>query len=415
MSARRIVLLILFFWWFNVPGSEAIRTASQISDGNAVKVLLRVLVVFYILLHAPQVLHKRDGSRNWAFHSYLRGIWLYLFVCGVTILFSANKFISAFRWLDTAFISCLAVVLFNKARSIAEVTRALADVLLISAALLAIVAVLFFLAPDWGAQSAGFDADSGERAFRMGGPFLRTSLVGGLSLMLLLFSVGWLAAQRRGCMFMYSLAGLSSFVLLFNHTRSALVIALILSSASIWRATSRPVWRYVSILLVAGAILSSSTIGQVLTRKMPFEGLVTLNSRTYMWATLLSSMSESPATAVVGNGYLMNGSDGLEFYVPQMGRYMTSPHSGYMAVLVGTGICGVICILVVAASWFRIRRQLEEEVEFPILAVHLANLGAMLHTIAASGIWGTTSPQLVLFIMFFAAADGALWLRKGGV
>lgn len=410
MTRRRLLLMMLLFCWFSVPGSEAVRTAQDISGHNLLKVLLRAIIVFHVLCAAPRVFPKTRASRKWFCCGPMAWIWLYLFVGGASVVVSANRFVSAFRWFDLLMIVCFCTVLLDPSRSVKEVSGVLKDGILASAILLTVVALLGLFSTDWGAKASGFDADQGEMAFRMGGSFLRTDLVAGLGLMLFLFAIGYLAFSHRVPLPIYYLFVLSSFVLLRNQTRSAIWIGLVVAGGGVLVARARPLLQCTALVLAAMAAFNSSHAVEVLTRNTPIEALFTLNSRTYIWKTLVGKMLDLPISFVIGNGYSMNGPTGLQFYVPEMDRYMTSPHSGYVAVLLGTGFCGILCVGALTVSWFRIRKHLSREISIP---THLAVVGAMLYATAASGVWGTTSPELALFILLFMSAARASSLTTG--
>jgi len=409
MWSRRIILLILILGWISLPGYEAVLEPSSLYGWTAWKAVFRAIVITYALflfiLNAPRF--------RWAFSNSMKWLWLYGLWCCITIIFSGNKFYSSYRSLEMITIMLLAAILPHKIKDEKEVADFIKDLSLITTVVMASVLGVFLLFPDWGAKFAGFDAYTGESRLRLGGSFLRTDIIAGFALMVFLFHFHKLinSAGLRGLMENALVCSLSSLLLFLSYSRICIASAIFLSSLGIWKAKRKLIVKVLWTATAIGAGVYVRLLFEWLTRSSPAEELLALNSRIYIWKGLLSEFLNS-GVIITGYGSFTNGSQGLDFFVPEMGRVMNQPHNGYLSVLLGTGILGLILVLLITRSWFELNRNLKADGNFSIGAINLAVLGSFLHTTFDYGIWGVPNPETLLFFSFYCLARRVYWCQK---
>jgi O-antigen ligase len=412
MWIRRLILLIVFMGWVSLPGSEAVLDPSFLHGWALAKALCRFVPLIYIFcIFVPNF--KKFG---WILKPPMVWIFLYILWCGITILLSENKFYSFYRWVETIVMFFLPVALVRTIKEVKEVNNFINDFFIIAITFIASALLLFFIMPEWGGKFSGFEPLTGAVQLRLGGNFFRTDVIAGLSLIIFLFyfsqlinSIAFKSQLKKICIIL-----LPFLVLLLSYSRAAIVSAILFSSFAIWKTRKTLKWKTAWLMLIIGVGVNIRIFIDWFVRYSTVESLLTLNSRLYIWKTLLSEFIGS-SSVITGYGYLTNSSEGLDFFVPEMGRYMNQPHNGFLSVLIGTGIIGFILILFIIKSWFKYRQKLKTDIRFPIESMHLAILGALLHTTMDFGIWGVPSPEMLIFFAFLVISNKIILLKRNDV
>ncbi len=409
MWVRQLMLFIIFAWWISPPESEAVLDISSLYGWNWVKALLRVIVITYTLfLFLPNI-----QKFSWAFKGSMKWVWLYILWSGITLILSGNKFYSFYRWIETAFIILVVIILVHRVKDVEQAYSFINDLFLIASLFIIFTLIIAFFLPNWGTKFSGFDPYTGMPKSRLGGYFLRTDIVAGLSLIIFLFYFHELINTAGIKSWLKNIWGiaLSSFVLYWSQSRTSLILGISLAGLPIWRTKKHLYTKILWLFLLIAAGVNFRVTIDWLIRRSSMEESMTLNSRIYIWKNLLYEFLNSPFI-FTGYGYLTNTSQGLDFYVPEMGRVMNQPHNGYISILLGTGIVGFILALFIVKSWFGLRKKIKSDRRLPIGGVYLASLGALLHTVMDYGIFGVPNPEMLVFMSLFVLIHKIAFLKK---
>jgi hypothetical protein len=159
------------------------------------------------------------------------------------------------------------------------------------------------------------------------------------------------------------------------------------------------------LVLLAGAGIALLMLGLDQVSEFYFRGesegnVVSLSGRTFIAGALWSANTWQ--SLLLGNGYLMNTPDGLFFPVAELGTSMASPHDGFFAVLLGSGVVGSLLVLLMHVRcfiWFRKHRALGGRSSFEwTMPAYLFLTGI---TMFDYGVWGVTSPALLAFFVLY--------------
>lgn len=262
-----------------------------------------------------------------------------------------------------------------------------------------LLVILYFFSPEWGVKFAGFDSITGEQSFRLGGSVLRVDLAAALGGCVLIF---WLFVRPRTFGNYHRLFGIlaGGAVLGLAHSRSAIYLVILSIGFSLFSKRSRGVGVIGVLVGLSIAILSIEFLYTFLLRGAEIREIAALGGRVWLWAAVFSE--NTWVSALLGNGYLMNSPNGLGFYVPEMGRYMDSPHNGYISILLGSGVIGLALVVAMYFRFYRyvIRIKKPENIEIRdsliLVFVFLSALTGM-----DFGVWGVTSPSMLTFAITY--------------
>lgn len=396
-----MLLIVLWFAaWVSTPQSQAI-TGPDLDGYGLVKVLLRCLILALVAyrVHGWLIRHAHPFR---AFRNVMLVPLLYLAWNTVLIPFSSNMFYSSVRWLELALIWMTAWVYVCAGRSAAPVEARLLGMFRVFTILCCALVVLYVVLPEWAAKPAGIDPVSREMRTRLGGSILRVDLAAAFGGSVLLF---WLFARPEtgsgGARMLGVLAG--GAVLVLTRSRTGLALAMVQLVVAWARAGGNRLTKVVVAALFLGFATQWSAMWEFLLRGERIEDLADLNGRLSMIAGLWDA--NNWFSLLFGNGYLVSSPDGLDFYVPGMVMTRNQPHNGYLSVWAGSGLLGLLIV-----GW--------------MFRVYLANLGrvmraramptcdlALLHvfvflgliTLMDYGIWGVTSPGMLIFAVAYVA------------
>ena len=161
------------------------------------------------------------------------------------------------------------------------------------------------------------------------------------------------------------------------------------------------------ICLSGFVVWSTDAFYSFLLRGTEANEIYQLNGRLFLWAAAFAENTWQ--TIVLGNGYLMNSPNGLEFYVPGMGRNMESPHSGYISILLGSGVIGAILVALMYLTYVRnvlkMKKWSELQMKNSLIFVFLFLADV---TIMDYGAWGVTSPSMLVFSLIYLSTFGII-------
>lgn len=397
-----IALIILwFFAWISTPESSAVKSAVDVEGYAHVKIALRVLIGSLAFLLLIRFVLGSVALRSKAL--YTLRLPLFYVVWNIVLLSRSEEFFySIYRiaefvsiWL-TGF---LFVEIKVGDRDIPLRIQLFFNILTLVCLTLLIV---YFAAPEWGRKVAGIDSTTGEMTTRLGGSVLRVDLAAMLGGCVLLF---WLFTQAEGLGFFAKWCGIcaGAGVTALAHSRSSILFTLGIIILSFFRKSTRPMALVLLASLLVISFVAMDAVVDFLTRGSELNTLSELNGRLLLWASLWQA--NDGFSLLIGNGYLMNSPEGLDFFVPEMAVYRDSPHNGYLSVLLGSGVVGSAIVVVMYASfWRRLDRgsvgrdlALNERVTFVFLFLSLL-------TFMDYGVWGVTSPGMLIFAVLYSAA-----------
>lgn len=399
--------------WFSLPGSQATLDWNHIGPENYPKIAVRVILGIYIFCTFLPNLR----SYNWSLSTPVIWLYVYLFWSGISVLYSSNTFFSLSRWIDTLLILLVTLHLCSRLINTNQVHYFCSRLFQIVIFILCLALAVFFLWPEWGSKFAGYDFTTYGVRHRLGGTFLRTDILAGLSLAALLYYTRDLFTNnRRTDKFSLVYVAIALLTMILAFSRASLLIALFLLFIDIWRVNRRPIVKIIYSFLIAISLFNIEIVFPWLMRHSRWDELSTLNNRIIIWKTLLSNYFDF-CTALIGHGYLTNNSlQSLDFFVPSIGRSMNQPHNGYLSVLMGTGLIGLSLVIIITYMWFRLVNRIIKTSSSPTVeALHRANVGLILFSFVDFGIWGTPNPQTVLFFFSYILLNRLHWLNARAI
>jgi hypothetical protein len=336
----------------------------------------------------------------------LVAITVYICYNAAILPLSDNAFYSASRLFEFGLLALSAFVIVNTSADRRALDRVVHSIFIAMSFVLAASILVFFVNPELGAKVAGWDDDAGAMKVRLGGPMLRVDLIAALSGASALY---WLFATPHAIELHPPTrilhAACAAVTLALAHSRSALLlvtaILLFYFLRSHLRASTKLLVGFGTLIIIS--VLSVDAITSFYLRGESSENLLTMSGRTIIASSLLDL--NSLTDLLIGNGYLMNWREGLFFPVPEMGVYMASPHNGYLAVLLGSGVPGLIIVATINLQLIRNTRRATHPSQHDSGWHRPVYVFLALVTLFDYGVWGVTSPALLVFMLtYFSAA-----------
>jgi O-antigen ligase len=410
---KNLLLLIPIFWligWISLPGVSAIQSASDIA-GQPHKIIAKILISLITI--AGLFLGKRATVSN--FFNQAQLFWLFIIVNIAILPLSYNFFYSSSRLFEFALMTASCFLLMYDNRDEADMKSAINKIFIIMTLFIIIALALFHYNPAWGAKNSGFNATTGTYMYRLGGSFLRVDLMATLAGACLMY---WIYhSDRKGvkCTIINSVGICVSVAALgLAHSRSALILATCINTLFyLWYEKKCNIKTVILILVLSVGIASYFyEIIEFYTRGESFNRLQTGSGRTYLYGALFKA--NEYVNFILGNGYLMNSPDGLYYYVKEMAGDMASPHNGYLSVLLGSGLVGLyLCILIHVKLYKNLMHIRHSKYWDQYKWIYPTFLFLTLITFFDYGIWGVTSPGLLLFtILYFSSSNISRQIRR---
>jgi O-antigen ligase len=399
------LVALWLFGWASTPDAPAAHALEDVAS-QPHKVFARAILILILLIWFAR--NSTFMKRN----SHALLLPISFFVYNLVILpVSAHAGYSLFRLVEFALVVGTAVMIAMKADSELELRNRLMIFFGTWTVALLLLSILFITNPELGGKAAGLDLETQTFRYRLGGDLLRVDLAAALAGVCSMF---WLfgALLERWTSRPVALSGLACSVtaMVLSYSRASLILATVIALIFLLRVSQK--WSVkLLLLLIAVLILPALNIDQLSSfylRGESQENVFSLSGRTFIANALWDA---NPwYSLMLGNGYLMNSPAGLFFPVPELYASMASPHDGYFAVLLGSGVVGVVLVLFMNLNmfrWFRIARSRGRIAGFTWTMPAYLYLAGI--TFFDYGVWGVTSPALLTFFVLYLT----LWRLKG--
>jgi hypothetical protein len=404
---KSIVLMSLWMIsWISLPGVGAIHSIDDL-EGQTHKIAARIVLYLMVLLYLC-----RSRIRIIDFLNEARLFVMFILLNALLLPISPNIFYSWTRLVEFSFMIGSAYLISHNFRDTSRalnIDKHLNAVFSFLTIYLVIALIIFYVNPAWGAKLAGVDADSGALKYRFGGSFLRIDLVAAMAGATLMY---WVFSQRARTLSGMALKSVGIAVsltaLALAHSRAALIgSTIVFLWFYIFHAKKQPIHLAVAATAVVATLFCLPEVVDFYLRGESIENVETASGRTFLFAAVLSS--NDWLHLLVGNGYLMNSINGLYFPVEEMGTSMASPHDGYLSVLLGSGIFGVILCLAVHLRILRHLRIIRKYGPWSRFHwMHAVFSVLVIVTLFDYGVWGVTSPALMIFaVIYFVTSRAA--------
>lgn len=396
-----MLIILWFFGWVSSPNSEAVKNLNDFTENTFLKISSRVVIFLILSFFLVHSLKEKDKLR-FIFNVLRLPIYYVAFNLCLLVI-SNNLFYSIYRLTEFFMMWLTAFYFINMRPDSIDISERLTRLfILLSWACLLLIAI-YFIFPEYGAKASGFDPVSGEMSSRLGGSFLRVDLVAAMSTATFIF---WLFMRTKKLTDITKIFGIicGGTTMLLAHSRTSIFVFLSIILLSLFNSKTR----IIGFALIISIIFTISIIGNmdtILDFAMRGEDTTKLGELNGRIDLILAVMQVNDfSSLILGNGYLMNSPNGLDFYVPNFGRYMDSPHNGYLSVLLGSGIIGLIIVGIIYWNFLSNLSRPNNTINFlkgPMILVFIYLAAA---TIMDYGIWGVTSPAMLIFCIIYISS-----------
>jgi O-antigen ligase len=386
-----VLLLFATHWSGSVADTDAILrepiAAERVVRGILVGVAA-IIAVTVVAQHRPALFSRRLPMMTF--------LGLYVLINGVSTIYSVAPIVTAAKAFElfTGFLIILGIGALET--PVPAIKRSITLLIALEGVLMAVSVIGFFALP--GVFST-FEARRGFLTERtLTGIFMSPNALSVVGAIVAVFALARLLkiprVGQRAVHWSGLVLGLTAVVLASG--RQGLIILVL--SIAIVQLTLRPFQAVFWALPAAtlGVALYASELAAAFTRGQQFQLLISLSGRTEWWGAAISAWLEHPW---LGYGFAAGG---RYVALEQIGfGQVTSLHSGYLEVLTGVGIFGLIPLMVVLFGVGRFcLRVIRVETEYAILLLPL-----VLHTFISLGFGGWLNTDFLLLGLLAGLAD----------
>ncbi|MGH8952478.1 MAG: O-antigen ligase family protein, partial [Acidimicrobiia bacterium] len=262
-------------------------------------------------------------------------------------------------------------------------------------ALLSLGVIGFFLMPD---LFGPFESRPGFVSLRtLAPPFMHSNAVSSAGAVVATFALASFLRESYGRRFWAGAFVISIAALILSSGRQGVAMALVGIGLVLWVERRRLLAFFVAPALILTFLTYREEIIGMLSRDRP-SNWITLTGRLPWWEAAVTAWERHPWT---GWGY----STGGRFVALESidSGVVSSVHSGYLEVLVGVGIIGLIPFLFALGRillWSFRQMAAKTETAMAVLIVPL-----IVRTAVSPGFGGWLNVEFVLFVLLAAVAD----------
>lgn len=401
VDKKTFILLLVGLWalgWTSMPGVDGAHSLTSV-DSQAHKLVAKLIILITVFAYYSISSVGWNRLINDGKH------FLLFFLLNIIILpLSANFFYSFTRLIDYFLMIATTHIIASRLSRNADIESVVTYFFSVLTIYILAALVIYIVYPEWGAIGDGIDQTTQELKLRLGGTFIRVdaaAALGGVCFSFWLFEI--LRCKGQAGILKYLGLTISLLVVVFAYSRSVLIATTVSCVFALLR--SRKI-KHLKYLLVMALFLAGVFHEQVLSyyfRNESLENVQSASGRLFVTMTLFQINSWFNIT--FGNGYLMHSPQGLYFPVDELLQDMSSAHNGYLSALFGSGILGLLlCVFIHGRLYFNIshvQKTVPAGMSDWLLPVFLL---LSISTFFDYGIWGTSSPSLMVFsLMFFIA------------
>ena len=347
----------------------------------------------------PLLINRLHGPRL-AGYKATGAIVVYLGVSLISTIYSTAPLVTAAKVFEMAAgVAAILAIAYGPDAS-RRLKDALTLVVVAMTALLTVGVVGFFVVPD---LFAPFETRPGFVTLRtLGPPYMYSNAVSSVSALVTTFALARFLDGGEDRRAWAGVIPISVLGLILSSGRQGVAMALVGVGLVLWAKRRRLLVFFMGPALIITFFTYQDAILQALGRDRP-GNWITLTGRLPWWEAAFSAWGRHPWT---GWGYASGG----RFVALESigGGAVSSVHSGYLEVLVGVGIIGLIPFLyalgrVVIWSWRQMAARSETAIAVLIFPL-------VLRTAVSSGFGGWLNAEFVLFFLLAAIADRS-WIE----